>query len=233
MQGEKNSASVRNMFNEIAGKYDFLNHFLSFGIDRRWRKKLVKILAKRNPKRILDVATGTGDLAIAISKLNPDKITGIDIALNMLKVAEEKIAGLGLSGMISFAEGDSEHIPFSDSSFDAVTVAFGVRNYENLDRGLQEMRRVLVPGGSMLILEFSQPGSALMRGLYRFYSRTVIPVAGRLISKHSRAYTYLPESVAAFPSGEAFLAIMTRAGMKNTSAYPLTAGIATIYYGEK
>jgi demethylmenaquinone methyltransferase / 2-methoxy-6-polyprenyl-1,4-benzoquinol methylase len=233
MQGEKNSASVRKMFNEIAGKYDFLNHFLSFGIDRRWRKRLVKILAKKSPEQILDVATGTGDLAIAISKLNPEKIIGIDIALNMLKIAEEKTSRLGLSGMISFVEGDSEHIPFPDGSFDAVTVAFGVRNYENLDRGLQEMRRVLVPGGSMLILEFSQPGSMLMRGLYRFYSKTFIPVAGRLISKHHRAYSYLPETVATFPSGDAFLAIMTRAGMRNTCRYPLTSGIATIYYGEK
>ena len=224
---------VREMFDDISPKYDFLNHFLSFGIDRLWRRKLVRILASKKPSFILDVATGTADLAIAMAALKPQKITGIDISEKMLEVGREKVSAKGLVHMITLQAGDSEKIPFSDNSFDAITVAFGVRNYENLETGLQEMRRVLRPGGIMLILEFSHPHSFPMKQLYGFYSRFIIPFAGKLISGHSGAYRYLPESVAAFPSGKHFLDIMERTGLKKPEQIPLSMGIASIYSAEK
>ena len=190
--------TVREMFDDISPKYDFLNHFLSFGIDYGWRKRLVKMLAERKPVSVLDVATGTGDLAIAIASLNPQKISGIDISEKMLEVARVKLAEKGLDKLITLRRADAEKIPFSDNSYDAITVAFGVRNYENLEKGLQEMKRVLRPGGVMLILEFSHPSSFPMKQLYGLYSRFVIPLMGRVISGNSKAYSYLPESVAAF-----------------------------------
>jgi demethylmenaquinone methyltransferase / 2-methoxy-6-polyprenyl-1,4-benzoquinol methylase len=229
----KKKDEVRRMFNDISGRYDFLNHFLSFRTDYRWRKKLVGMLSPSEHRRILDVATGTADLAIAIASLGPEKITGIDIAENMLRVGRIKVAGKGLSGIIGLLAADSEALPFSDDSFDAVTVAFGVRNFGRLQVGLEEMRRVLRPGGIALILEFSQPTSVLFRKLYGFYSRWIIPAAGRIISGNCHAYSYLPESVSAFPSGEDFLAIMKAAGFRNTGRIPLTFGIATIYSGYK
>ncbi len=225
--------TIRQMFNEISPRYDFLNHFLSFGIDHWWRRNLIRLLGKKHPLRILDVATGTGDLAVALSGLNPEKITGIDIAEKMIGIATEKIRQKGLDNMISFAVGDAEKIPFSDNSFDAVTVAFGVRNYEDLEKGLSEMRRVMRKGGSMFILEFSQPASSFVKGLYRFYSKSIIPVTGKLVSGSNSAYTYLPESVATFPSGGDFLEIMHKAGLKDLEKYPMTFGIATIYTGTK
>jgi demethylmenaquinone methyltransferase/2-methoxy-6-polyprenyl-1,4-benzoquinol methylase len=197
--------SVRVMFDDISPKYDFLNHLLSFGIDRLWRKKLVRMLGERKPVKVLDVATGTGDLAIAISSLKPQKIVGIDISEKMLEIGRQKLTEKGLNQIITLQRADAEKIPFSDNSFDAITVAFGVRNYENLEMGLTEMHRVLRPGGVMLILEFSHPESFPMKQLYAIYSRYVIPVMGRIISGNSSAYTYLPQSVAAFPSGKAFL----------------------------
>jgi len=224
---------VREMFDDISSKYDFLNHFLSFGIDRGWRKKLVRILAAYKPPRVLDVATGTGDLAISIAALKPQKIVGIDISEKMLEIGRVKLVEKGLDQLISLRRADAEKIPFSDNSFEAITVAFGVRNYENLVLGLQEMRRVLRPGGVMLILEFSHPGSFPMKQLYGIYSRFVIPVMGRVISGNSKAYTYLPESVAAFPSGKDFLEILEKTGLKNTKQLRLSMGIASIYIAEK
>jgi demethylmenaquinone methyltransferase / 2-methoxy-6-polyprenyl-1,4-benzoquinol methylase len=224
---------VREMFDDISPKYDFLNHFLSFGIDRSWRRKLVGMLALRKPQNILDVATGTADLALAVAALNPQRIAGIDISERMLEVGRVKVAEKGLEKMITLHRADAEKIPFSDNSFDAITVAFGVRNYENLELGLQEMRRVLRPGGVMLVLEFSHPPSFPMKQLYGIYSRFVIPVMGRVISGNSKAYTYLPESVAAFPSGKTFLDILAKIGMKNTEQKQLSMGIASIYVAEK
>jgi demethylmenaquinone methyltransferase/2-methoxy-6-polyprenyl-1,4-benzoquinol methylase len=225
--------AVRVMFDEISPKYDFLNHFLSFGIDQVWRKKLVAMLDSHHPLTVLDVATGTGDLAIAIESVKPQKIVGIDISEKMLEVGRKKLNAKGLDHLITLRRADAEKIPFSDHSFEAITVAFGVRNFENLELGLTEMRRVLRPGGVMLILEFSHPSSFPMKQLYGIYSRFVIPLMGRIISGSSKAYTYLPESVAAFPSGQKFLDILLKAGLKNVSQRSLSAGIASIYLAEK
>ena len=225
--------TVREMFDDISPRYDFLNHFLSFGIDRGWRRRLVGMLASRKPTTVLDVATGTGDLAIAISTLNPMKIVGIDISEKMLEVGRFKVAAKGLDKLITLRRADAEKIPFSDSSFDAITVAFGVRNFENLELGLQEMKRVLRPGGIMLILEFSHPTSFPMKQLYGIYSRLIIPLMGRAISGNAKAYSYLPESVAAFPSGGNFLEILGKTGLKNAEQVSLSMGIASIYIAEK
>ena len=233
MSKQKKKEIVREMFDDISARYDFLNHFLSFGIDRGWRRKLVGLLATHKPSAVLDVATGTGDLAMAIASLNPQNITGIDISEKMLEIGWGKITETGLGNLITLVKADAEMIPFSDNSFDAVTVAFGVRNYENLELGLLEMRRVLKPGGVMLILEFSQPTAFPMKQLYRIYSRFVIPVMGRAISGNSEAYTYLPESVAAFPSGKNFRDILLKLGLKNTEQIRLSMGIASIYIAEK
>ena len=229
----KKKEEVKNMFDNISNRYDFLNHFLSFGIDKIWRRKLTRLLSEQNPRIILDVATGTGDLAIALAVLKPQKITGIDIAEKMLTIAREKVVRRKLNTIISFETGDAENIPFRDNSFDAVTVAFGVRNYENLLMGLKEMKRVLKQGGTMMILEFSQPRTNLFKLLYRIYSEKIIPFAGKLISKNKHAYQYLPESVASFPAGKDFLEILKEAGLQNNRQYPLTGGIVTIYIGDK
>jgi len=233
MPVQKKKDDVKKMFDDISNRYDFLNHFLSFGIDNIWRRKLTSLLSIKNPKNILDVATGTGDLAIAMAKLNPLNITGIDIAEKMLDIARVKVRQRKLNGIITFTPGDAEKIPFSDGSFDAVTVAFGVRNYEHLLQGLKEMNRVLKPGGTMMILEFSHPRSGILKFIYKLYSRTIIPFTGKVISKNSYAYQYLPDSVAAFPSGEDFLEILKGAGLNNRRQYPLSGGIASIYMAEK
>lgn len=224
---------VRKMFDDISPRYDFLNHFLSFGIDRRWRRKVVAVLSDRPPRLILDVASGTADLAIAMAALKPDTINGIDLSAGMLEAGKRKAERAGLGNLIALQTGDAEHIPFPDATFDAVTVAFGVRNFENLARGLNEMYRVLKPGGRVVVLEFSHPSSFPMKQLYGFYSRFVIPAAGRLISGSRDAYTYLPESVAAFPSGKDFLAILSGTGLTGCRQIPLTLGIASVYVGEK
>jgi demethylmenaquinone methyltransferase / 2-methoxy-6-polyprenyl-1,4-benzoquinol methylase len=229
----KKKEQVQKMFNDISGRYDFLNHFLSLGIDFIWRRKFVSQLSSSGPDSVLDVATGTGDLAILIAQRKTEHVTGIDIAENMLAIAKEKSVQKQLQVKLTFAEGDAEDIPFPDETFDAVTVAFGVRNFENLDKGLSEMKRVLKPGGVMMILEFSHPVSFPWKQLYNFYSRFMIPFFGKIISGDEKAYTYLPESVAAFPSGKDFLDILERVGMKKSSERPLTFGIATIYAGEK
>lgn len=226
------------MFNDIAGRYDFLNHFLSFGVDRRWRRKVVTTVERHFQGRteglsFLDVATGTGDLAFTLAALKPARICGLDIAPAMMEIARKKTAERNLQGTIGFTEAPAESIPFPDHTFDAVTVAFGVRNFENLNAGITEMLRVLKPGGLMLILEFSQPGNGLFRQLYLLYSKYFIPVAGRIFSGNNEAYRYLPESVAAFPSGTDFLSVMRSCGVKSAGQRPLSMGIATLYTGEK
>lgn len=225
---------VASMFDNISKTYDFLNHFLSFGIDVIWRKKAIRSLRGISPKRILDVATGTGDFALTSFKiLKPEEIIGVDISAGMLKVAEEKIAARGLTGKISVQLGDSEQLPFQPGSFDAVTVAFGVRNFENIAKGLSEIQRVIRPGGKAVILEFSNPSGPLIKPLYRFYFNKVTPFWGRLFSKDSRAYTYLPDSVAQFPEGKAFLRLLEEAGFTQLRARPQTFGICTIYEAVK
>jgi len=224
---------VAEMFNNIAPRYDFLNRLLSLGIDVLWRKKAVRILKKENPKTILDIATGTADFAIESMSLNPDKIIGVDISENMLSHGRIKIKAKGLADKIELRSGDSENLQFENNSFDAITVAFGVRNFENLEKGLQEMNRVLKKGGTSIVLEFSKPNSFPFKQIYNFYFLNILPGIGKLISKDSSAYTYLPESVNAFPDGENFLAIYKKAGFTQLKQYKLMFGIASIYYGKK
>lgn len=224
---------VAEMFNNIAPRYDFLNRLLSLGIDVLWRKKAVRILKKENPKTILDIATGTADFAIESMSLNPDKIIGIDISENMLSHGRVKIKAKGLAHKIELRSGDSENLQFDDNSFDAITVAFGVRNFENLEKGLKEMNRVLKKGGTSIVLEFSKPNTFPFKQIYNFYFLNILPGIGKLISKDSSAYTYLPESVNAFPDGENFLAIYEKAGFNQLKQYKLMFGIASIYFGKK
>lgn len=225
---------VATMFNNISGTYDFLNHFLSLGIDIIWRKKAIKELKAIQPQKILDVATGTGDFAFeSINILHPDKIIGVDISEGMLEVAKKKIKERNLGHVFSVQLGDSEGLNFDDSTFDAITVAFGVRNYENLEKGLADMLRVLKPAGKIVILEFSKPKVFPIKQTYNFYFKYVTPFFGKLFSKDKRAYTYLPESVAAFPDGKDFITLMEKIGYKNTKHRSLTFGISAIYTGIK
>ncbi len=225
---------VAQMFNNIAHRYDFLNHFLSLGIDTIWRKKAIACLKQENPKLLLDIATGTGDLAITANKiLNPDKIIGIDISEGMLSFGREKLVKLNLQDKIQLMSGDSENIPFSENHFDAATVAFGVRNFENLDKGLAEINRVLKSGGSLVVLEFSKPKAFPIKQIYNFYFNQILPGIGKLVSKDARAYSYLPESVQAFPDGADFINHLQKAGFKQTYYKTLMFGIASIYYGKK
>ncbi|MGN7205878.1 bifunctional demethylmenaquinone methyltransferase/2-methoxy-6-polyprenyl-1,4-benzoquinol methylase UbiE [Pedobacter sp. SAFR-022] len=225
---------VATMFNNISGTYDFLNHFMSLGIDILWRKKAIRQLKAQQPKSILDVATGTGDFAFeAIKILKPEKITGVDISAGMLEVAKRKIRERKLEHVFSVRLGDSEMLPFEDNQFDAITVAYGVRNYENLEKGLADMRRVLKPGGKIVILEFSKPQGFPVKQLYNFYFKHITPFFGKVFSKDARAYQYLPESVAAFPDGTAFTQLMERVGFSQTKQITLTFGISSIYTGIK
>jgi len=221
------------MFNSIAERYDFLNHLLSLGIDYLWRKKTIRILAKFRPHTILDIATGTGDLAIEAAKLHPEKITGIDIADDMLAIGRKKIAKKKLDHLISLEPGDSENLRFEDESFDAVMVAFGVRNFEDLAKGLAEMFRVTNKGGVVVILEFSKPAMFPVNQLYNVYFRYILPFLGRIISGNKSAYTYLPESVGTFPDGKQFLQLLENTGFMQTTFKPLTFGIVTLYSGVK
>mgnify|MGYP001108642180 CR=1 FL=1 len=220
---------VAQMFDNISHRYDFLNHFLSMGIDKSWRKKVVKYIGANQPQSILDIATGTGDLAIALTKTGAQKIVGLDISSGMLEKGIEKIAAKKLDNVISMTLGDSENLPFEEGSFDAITVAFGVRNFENLDAGLAEIYRVLKPGGHLAVLEFSQPQSFPFKQVYNTYFKFILPGMGKLISGDSRAYTYLPESVEAFPYGDKFLAKLKNIGFLDSLADPVTFGIASIY----
>lgn len=228
-------SQVANMFNSIAGKYDFLNHFLSAGTDIYWRRKAVDELKQLRPARILDIATGTADFAIETLRAatKDAQITGVDISEGMLEVGRRKLAAKGLANRIQLELGDSENLPFPDNSFDAVTASFGVRNFENLSKGLAEMYRVLRPGGKLVILEFSKPTAFPMKQAYNFYFRHILPVFGKLISKDRAAYTYLPESVQAFPDGRDFLNILTQVGFTHTAWQPLTFGISSIYTATK
>lgn len=224
---------VARMFDTISGNYDFLNHFLSFGIDIGWRKKAIQLLQIESPKLILDVATGTGDFAIQALKLNPEKIIGIDISEGMLDVGRKKMIDCGYDKIIELRSGDSENLPFEDNKFDAIIVAFGVRNFEDLKKGLAEMLRVLKPGGRVVVLEFSKPTAWYFKPLYHFYFKFVTPAIGKAFSKDSEAYSYLPESVKAFPDGKDFTTILDQLGYKNTSCRPLTFGISSLYSGTK
>lgn len=221
------------MFNNISGRYDFLNHFFSLGIDKGWRRKVIRMLKPHQPKRILDVATGTGDFAIAALKLHPEKVTGIDISTGMLEKGREKLHKKGLQQQIELLQGDSEHIQFTDNHFDAITVGFGVRNFEHLEKGLAEMLRVLKPGGYAMILEFSKPKKFPYKQFFGFYTRRLMPFLGRKISKDARAYSYLPESVQAFPEGEEMRQILLKTGFKEVVLRRLSGGIATIYAARK
>ena len=224
---------IAAMFNSISGKYDFLNHFLSLGIDILWRKRAVRLLKKHQPKLILDIATGTGDFAIEALSLNPEKIIGVDISEGMLSVGREKLIKKNLTDKIELISGDSEFLPFEDNFFDAVIVSFGVRNFENLEKGLSDMLRVLKPGGKVVILEFSKPKSFPFKQLYKFYFQWILPKIGKLISKNHAAYTYLPDSVQAFPDGDDFLNILDKIGFQKNQCTPLTLGISSIYFGSK
>ncbi len=232
-EGSKKS-QVSKMFDNIAPWYDFLNHFLSLGIDISWRKKAIKELQPLRPKMILDVATGTGDLAIEANKqLAPDKVVGIDISNEMLEVGRKKITNKRLAGKIELMLGDSENLPFADNTFDAVTVAFGVRNFENLQKGLKEMNRVMKPGGMVVVLEFSRPTLFPFKQLYNFYFRNMLPFIGRITSKDPKAYSYLYESVQAFPDGLDFIKVLENNGYQSASYKPLTLGVCSIYRATK
>jgi len=224
---------IAAMFNSISGKYDFLNHFLSLGIDILWRKRAVRLLTKYQPQLILDIATGTGDFAIEALSLKPKKIIGVDISEGMLSVGREKLIKKNLTDKIELISGDSEVLPFEDNFFDAVIVSFGVRNFENLEKGLSDMLRVLKPGGKVVILEFSKPKSFPFKQLYKFYFQWILPKIGKLISKNHAAYTYLPDSVEAFPDGDDFLNILDKIGFQKNQCTPLTLGISSIYFGSK
>ncbi len=224
---------VRSLFNRIAPHYDFLNHFLSLGLDIRWRRKAVALLRDYDPKTVLDVATGTGDLALEAAKLNAVRIYGVDISPAMLEHARQKIERYRLSHTITVEEGTAERLRFPDDTFDAVMVAFGIRNFSNLQQGLREMFRVLRPGGAVMILEFSKPRVAPFRQVYSFYFTHILPRLGGAISKSREAYQYLPSTVEAFPDGEHLVRILTGEGFVGPFFYPLTLGIATIYIAEK
>lgn len=226
-------AQVAQMFDNISTQYDGLNRVISFGVDRSWRKKVEKLVAAANPKKIIDLATGTGDLAIQLSHFSDAEIVGLDISSGMLEVGRKKIAEKNLSERIKMVLGDSEKIPFSDAHFDAATVAFGVRNFENLEKGLSEILRVLKPGGVLVVLETSVPTKTPFKQGHGFYTKNVLPAIGRIFSKDRSAYGYLSESANNFPYGEAFNNILKKIGFINVRHYPQTFGVATIYHATK
>ena len=233
IKGNTKKEEVETMFNNIAPRYDLLNHLLSLGIDKGWRKKAISYFKNQPPSHLLDVATGTADFALTAIRINPKKITGIDISDGMLEIGRKKIAKRGLQDKIELIHADSENLPFPDHHFDGAMVAFGVRNFGNLDKGLKEINRVLKTDTKVVILEFSRPANFPIKQLYWFYFRYVLPFIGRMVSKDSAAYSYLPESVKAFPDGEAFLNRLSGAGFIDLSQKELTFGIASIYCGIK
>ena len=229
--GKKKQVAL--MFDNISPRYDLLNHMLSFGIDRVWRRKAINLLKSHHPKQILDIATGTGDFAIQALKLNPESIKGIDISEGMIKQGQQKIINRNLDNKIELMLGDSENLAFEDNKFSAVIVAFGVRNFENLDKGLSEMYRVLNKNGKVVILEFSKPSKFPFKQVYNLYFKYILPIIGKMVSRDHSAYTYLPESVQVFPEGDDFLTILSNVGFKEVRCIPLTFGISSIYTGTK
>lgn len=231
---ESKKVQVRDMFDNIAPTYDRLNHILSVNIDRLWRRRVVRLVRRMHPQHLLDVATGTGDLAIAMAgQISDCTIHGVDLSAQMLAIAREKVAARGLSERISLAVGDAEHLDVADESVDVATVAFGVRNFENLELGLREMHRTIKPGGHIVILEFSTPRARIFGALYRWYSHKVLPFVGRLISRDGAAYDYLPSSVDEFPAPERFMQMLAGVGFKNCKARSQSFGIAQIYTAER
>lgn len=231
--GKPKQDQVSEMFNHIANRYDLLNSLLSFGIHKGWRKKCVRALAAKHPRKILDVATGTADFAIECAKLKPQSVTGIDISEGMLAVGRDKITKLGLSRLISLEYGNAETFGAPDEFFDAVVVGFGVRNFQDLEKGLRNLHRLLKPGGVLIVLEFSYPGNRLVSALYDFYLGRVTPFLGRLVSKDKRAYSYLAESVKAFPHNESFVDVMKKCGFSDCGYKKLSLGVAAIYSGSR
>jgi demethylmenaquinone methyltransferase/2-methoxy-6-polyprenyl-1,4-benzoquinol methylase len=230
---DKKTEDISRLFDDISRQYDFLNHFLSFGVDKLWRKKMIKMILREGATDILDVATGTADLAIYSSRYIPGShITGIDISEKMLEVGREKILRLNMGTKINLVNSPAEKLPFGDNSFDAAMVAFGVRNFENLIKGLEEMLRVIKPGNKFFILEFSKP-RGLFGMIFRFYFKFILPLLGRLVSRNKDAYSYLHDSVMDFPQGEDFLKIMETSGSIHNIQKRLSGGIATIYIGQK
>jgi demethylmenaquinone methyltransferase/2-methoxy-6-polyprenyl-1,4-benzoquinol methylase len=231
---ESKKKQVEQMFDNIAPKYDFLNRFLSLGIDKYWRKIAIQQLVAAKPTQVLDIATGTADLAIECLKQVPDaSIVGLDLSAQMLAMGDEKLKKLGLTEKIKLIQGDSENLPFEHNKFNAISVAYGVRNFENLERGLQEMYRVLAPSGKLVVLEFSRPRIFPLKQLFNFYFKNILPRIGNSTAKDKRAYTYLYESVQAFPDGEDFVQLLQKNGFKNCQCISLTFGICSVYTGEK
>jgi len=224
---------VTQMFDNVSSNYDFLNRILTFGIDVSWRKKVVQLVSDQKAEKILDIATGTGDLAIMFANTNAKEIVGLDLSPGMLAIGNKKVAELGLENRINMIIGDSENLPFEDHHFDAITVAFGVRNFETLEKGLNEIYRVLKPKGTLVVLETSQPTRFPMKQGFQFYSKYIIPTVGKIFSKDKSAYDYLPESAAAFPYGEKFNNILLKTGFNTSKVYPQTFGAATIYQAFK
>lgn len=233
-QEGKKTEQVEQMFDNIAPAYDKLNHILSFNIDKIWRNKAIKWLKQFQPKSIMDVATGTGDFALlAYKKIKPDQLTGVDISEGMMNVGRQKVKKAGLEEHIKFEKEDCLCLSYPDNTFDAITVAFGIRNFESLDQGLAEMRRVLKPGGHLVILELTTPDKAPMKQLFKFYSQTIIPTIGKIISSDNSAYKYLPSTIKAFPQGEIMQEIMKKAGLSEVRFKRLTFGICTLYTASK
>jgi len=224
---------VTEMFDKVSSNYDFLNRVLTFGIDISWRKHVVSLVKEGNAQKVLDIATGTGDLAIMLAKADIEQVTGLDISAGMLNIGKQKVRDEGLDQSVDMVIGDSENLPFEEGSFDAITVAFGVRNFENLELGLAEIYRVLKPKGSLTVLETSQPTKFPVKQGFQFYSKYIIPTVGKLFSKDKSAYDYLPESAAAFPYGEKFNQILLKTGFDNSQVLPQTLGVATIYHAIK
>jgi demethylmenaquinone methyltransferase / 2-methoxy-6-polyprenyl-1,4-benzoquinol methylase len=230
---ESKKSQVRRMFDGIAFRYDFLNHFLSFGVDRSWRKRAIRELGRYKPATILDVATGTGDFAIAALKISPQKVIGVDISQEMLNVGLSKIKHAKLADRINFALADAENLPFPDESFDAATCAFGVRNFENPVLGLIEIYRILKPGGTLIILEFSNPDKFPFKHFYRLYFNHLLPLMGKWLSRDKSAYHYLPESVSGFPQGEQFIRMLEKSGFSKAGSTLLSFGIVSLYFAER
>lgn len=224
---------VEKMFDTISGNYDGLNRVISLGIDKKWRKKVVQLVVKKNPKSVLDIATGTGDLSISFANHNIEKIVGFDLSEGMLAIARKKAVEKNISDKIEFLQGDSEKMPFEDNSFEAITVAFGIRNFEELEKGLAEILRVLKPGGIFVVLETSVPTKTPFRQGYHFYSRSILPLVGKLFSKDKVAYNYLSKSASVFPYGEKLNNILRKTGFKEVKNKPQTFGVASIYTASK